>query len=206
MKIGVLGTGMVGETIASKLVALGHQVMIGSREASNPKSAAWVARAGAGARAGTFADAAEFGELLFNCTKGTVSLEALKMAGEPRLAGKVLIDVANILPVPAGGAPSLGEQIQRAFPSAKVVKTLNTVNCDLMVDAGKLPGPHSLFISGNDAAAKKQVRELLSSFGWKDVLDLGDITTASASEAYVALWVTLYRTLGTARFNVQLVR
>src|SRR5690348_13653876 len=133
MKIGVLGTGMVGQTIAGKLVALGHDAKMGARDAKNEKAAAWAARAGAKASHGTFADAAAFGEILFVCTNGAGTLAALRSAGD--LAGKILIDVSNLLDFSAGApAESLGEQVQREFPSAKVVKTLNTVNCALMVD------------------------------------------------------------------------
>jgi 8-hydroxy-5-deazaflavin:NADPH oxidoreductase len=206
MKIGVLGTGMVGEAIASKLVTLGHQVSMGSRTANNPRAQAWVARAGVGAGAGTFAEAAAFGELLFNCTNGVNSLEALRAAGGERLADKILIDVTNRL---AGAVPSpasLAEEIQQEFPAAKVVKTLNTVNCALMVNPASLPAAHSLFMSGNDAGAKGKVRELLASFGWKDVIDLGDLHTARATEGYVALWIALYKSLGTLSFNVAVVR
>ena len=206
MKIGVLGTGMVGEAIASKLVALGHDVMMGSRDAKNPKAIAWAKRAGAHAQAGTFADAAAFGELLFNCTQGANSVDALRSAGEKRLAGKVLIDVANILPPAQRGPESLGELIQKTFPQAKVVKALNTINSSLMVDASALPDSHTVFMSGNDADAKKRVRELLQAFGWKDIIDLGDIGTARATESYVSLWVGLWKALGTAQFNIKVVR
>jgi predicted dinucleotide-binding enzyme len=206
MKIGVLGTGMVGDAIASKLVALGHDVMMGSRDAKNPKATAWAKRAGAQAQAGTFADATAFGEVLFNCTHGANSVDALRSAGEKRLAGKVLVDVANVLPPAQRGPESLAELIQKTFPQAKVVKALNTINCSLMVDASSLPDSHSVFMSGNDADAKKRVRELLQAFGWKDIIDLGDIGTARATESYVSLWVALWKTLGTDQFNIKVVR
>jgi predicted dinucleotide-binding enzyme len=206
MKIGVLGTGMVGDAIASKLVALEHDVMMGSRDAKNPKAIAWAKRVGAHAQAGTFADAAAFGEVLFNCTHGANSVDALRSAGEKRLAGKVLIDVANILPPAQRGPESLAELIQKTFPQAKVVKALNTINSSLMADASTLPDSHTVFMSGNDADAKKRVRELLQAFGWKDIVDLGDIGTARATESYVSLWVALWKTLGTAQFNIKVVR
>src|SRR5262245_61657869 len=142
MRCGVLGTGIVGSTIASKLVELGHEVKMGSREAGNDKARVWVQSAGAGASEGGFSDAAAHGELVFNCTSGEHSLEALEQAGRENLDGKVLVDVANVLDfsqgrppiVGMGAADSLGEQIQRAFPDVKVVKSLNTVNCLVMVD------------------------------------------------------------------------
>ncbi|HVE82090.1 MAG TPA: NAD(P)-binding domain-containing protein, partial [Myxococcales bacterium] len=170
MKIAVFGTGMVGETIASKLVQLGHDVVMGSRTANNEKAAAWVKKAGKGASQGTFADAAKHGEIAFNCTAGVGSLEALKAAGADNLKGKVLLDLANPLDFSKGMPPrilvnsddSLGEQIQRAFPDTQVVKTLNTVNCLLMVDASRVAnGDHTMFMAGNDAHAKARVAEIL---------------------------------------------
>ena len=206
MNAGVLGTGMVGAAIASKLVSLGHSVAVGSRTADNAAATKWARGAGSRARAGTFADAAAFGEVLFNCTRGAASLSALRAAGAQNLNGKVLIDVANVLPPDQVGPRSLGEQIQDAFPAAKVVKALNTINCDVMVNPASVTGRHTVFVSGNDATAKQQTVALLESFGWVDVIDLGDITTARATEAYLPLWVALWRKLGTAAFNVAVVR
>jgi predicted dinucleotide-binding enzyme len=216
MKLGVLGTGSVGQAIGGKLVALGHEVKMGSRTATNEKAAAWVKTAGGGASQGTFADAAAFGELVFNCTSGAGTLEAARAAGEANLRGKVLIDVSNSLDFSHGFPPtlftgnsdSLGEQLQRALPETKVVKSLNTVNANLMVDAGSLAGgDHDVFVSGNDAGAKARVAEILRDwFGWKNVVDLGDITTARGTESYLALWVRLYGALKTPQFNIKLVR
>ena len=215
MKIAILGTGGVGETLGSKLVALGHEVRMGSRTANNEKAVAWTQKAGARASQGTFADAAAFGELLFNCTAGVASLEALKQAGTNNLKGKVLVDVANPLDFSKGMPPtlsvcntdSLGEQLQRAFPDVKVVKGLNTVAADIMVNPGLLSAPTDMFVSGNDAGAKKQVTQLLTEgFGWKSVIDLGDITTSRATEAYLIMWVRLYQSLGTPYINMKLVR
>ena len=215
MKFGVLGTGNVGATIGKKLVSLGHDVMMGSRTASNDKAAAWVKENGAKATAGTYADAAAFGEVLLNCTSGAGSLEALTAAGEKNLASKVLIDIANPLDFSKGMPPtlsicnadSLGEQIQRAFPQLKVVKTLNTVNCNVMVDPSRVPGDNTMFLCGNDKEAKGKVRELLvSTFGWKDVLDLGDITSARGTEMYLPLWLRMWGALQTPNFNIKVVR
>ena len=157
MKYGVLGTGMVGQALAGKLVALGHDVMMGSRDAQNPKAlrgqARWLAC--------TFAETAVFGEVLFNCTHGASSIDALRAAGEKQLAEKILVDVANILPPDTRGVESLGEQIQKAFPRTQVVKALNTMNCEVMVDVSKVAGSHTVFMSGDAAAAKKTVRALL---------------------------------------------
>jgi 8-hydroxy-5-deazaflavin:NADPH oxidoreductase len=206
MKIGVLGTGTVGNAIASKLVSLGHDVMMGSRTADNAKAAAWVRTAGAHGSVGTFADTAAFGELVFNCTQGAHSLAALSAAGGANLEGKIVADVANVLSTEGPGSESLGEQIQNTFPGAKVVKTLNTINSELMVNPHRLPESHTVFLSGNDAGAKTKVRELLQAFGWADTVDLGDIATARATEAYLPLWLALWRQLGTQTFNIKVVR
>lgn len=215
MKIAVLGTGMVGKAIGTKLVALGHEVRMGSRTADNAAATEWAAGAGSGASHGTFADAAAFGEAVFNCTQGEHTLSALEAAGAGNLAGKILLDLANPLDFSRGFPPrlsvcnddSLGEQVQRAFPAARVVKTLNTMNCMLMVDPSGLPGEHAVFTSGNDAAAKEQVAGWLRDwFGWQQVVDLGDITTSRGTEAWLLLWVRLYGALGTPQFNLRLVR
>ena len=216
MRIGVLGTGMVGRAIATKLADLGHEVKMGSRTAANESAAEWVASAGAGASQGTFADAAAHGELVFNCTAGEASLAALESAGAENLAGKVLVDVSNALDHSRGMPPglftssfdSLGEQIQRAFPDTRVVKALNTVNCEVMVEPSKVPGEHDVFLCGDDEAAKARVVELLQSFGWpaESVVDLGDLSSARGMEAYLLLWIRLWGALGTGHFNVKVVR
>ena len=214
MKIGVLGTGMVGGAIAGKLAALGHEVKMGSRTAGNEKAVAWVKTAGPNASEGTFADAAAFGELIFLCTAGQGSLAALDAAGKSNLDGKVVADVTNPLVFEKGKPPtlfvantdSLGERLQAAHPEAKIVKTLNTMNAHLMVDASKVPGEHDVFVGGNDAGAKAKVTELLRGFGWKNVVDLGDITTARGTEAYLLLWLRLWGVVGSADFNVHVVR
>lgn len=215
MKIAVLGTGMVGETIGTKLVELGHEVRMGSRTATNEKAAAWMKKAGAKASAGTFADAATFGELVFNCTLGSGSVEALVMAGEKNLEGKVVIDIANPLDFSKGMPPSLfvsntdslAEQLQRRFPKTHVVKALNTMNCAIMVNPRLLPEAHHTFVSGNDAGAKAKVKDLLKQFGWKDeeVVDLGDITTARGTEQLLPLWVRIWGATKNGTFNFKLV-
>ncbi len=215
MNVGVLGTGMVGNAIASRLVGLGHDVKMGSREAGNAKANEWVAEAGPKASEGTFADAATFGELVFNCTAGEHSIAALEQAGATNLAGKVLIDVANVLDFSGGRPPavgvgtqdSLGEQIQRAFPDVKVVKALNTMNCDVMVDPTKVPGEHDVFVCGEHSDAKAQVAGMLREFGWpaSHIVDLGGISAARGTEMYVALWLRLWGALGTGYFNIAVV-
>jgi predicted dinucleotide-binding enzyme len=216
MQIGVLGTGMVGKAIATRLVEVGHDVKMGSRTADNESAAEWVSEAGETASQGTFADAAAFGEVVFNCTSGGASLDALKAAGADSLTGKVLVDVANTLDFSQGRPPSLlvttkeslGEPIQEAFPEIRVVQTLNTMNCEVMVDPTLVPGEHDVFLSGNDERAKNTVRELLESFGWPadHILDLGDISTARGPEMYVVLWLRLWGVVGGPHFNIKLVR
>jgi hypothetical protein len=213
MKIGVLGTGMVGMTLAGKLASLGHEVRMGARDAKNEKAAAWAAAASAKASHGTFADAAAFGEIVFNCTNGAASLDALAAAGEENLRGKVLVDVANPLDFSHGMPPSiftgandsLGERIQKAFPQARVVKSLNTVNANVMADPGKLPWPTDIFVCGNDASAKADVTRLLNEFGWKFVIDLGDITAARGTESYLLLWLRLWGAFQTPHLNIHVV-
>ena len=213
MRIGVLGTGTVGRTIGSALLRHGHEVRLGSRTAGNEAAVAWAADVGGPASEGTFADAAGFGELLVNATAGAASLDALTMAGAEQLAGKVLVDVANPLDTSRGAPPtltvcnddSLGEQIQRAYPDVRVVKALNTVTAAVMVDPSLVDGAHTIFVAGDDDAAKAEVGELLQSFGWPagSILDLGDITAARGMEMYLALWLRLWGATGTPVLNVE---
>ncbi|MEM9462381.1 MAG: NAD(P)-binding domain-containing protein [Myxococcota bacterium] len=215
MKIGVLGTGMVGQRIADALVAKEHEVRMGSRTADNERAAEFVRRAGARASSGTFADAAAFGEWVFNCTAGVASLAALEAAGADKLGTKILVDLSNPLDLSQGFPPtlsivnddSLGEAIQRAFPKVRVVKTLNTMSNSIMVDPSQIPGEHEAFVSGNDPEAKAAVtRFLQEQFGWRGVIDLGDITTCRGTEAWLLLWTRLYAALGHADFNLHVAR
>ena len=215
-KFAVLGTGIVGQTLATKLIQLGHEVVMGARDASNERASVWAAAVDGSARTGTFRDAAEFGDVVVNATSGEGSLAALDTAGDENLAGKLIIDVSNPLDFSRGFPPSLsvattdslGEQIQRAHPLAKVVKALNTVNAYVMVDPGRVAGDHNLFIAGDDLEAKAATAELLTAFGWprSSIIDLGGITGARALEAYVIFWVHLYGSLGTGDFNVLVQR
>ncbi len=215
MNVGILGTGMVGTTIGSKLIQLGNNVKMGSRTADNPKAAEWVKSNGKNASNGNFKDAASFGNIIFNCTSGAGSLDALKAAEEKNLNGKILLDAANPLDFSKGMPPSLlvcntdslGEQIQRAFPQVKVVKTLNTVNCNVMVNPSLVPGDHDMFICGNDKDAKAEAAGILKNwFSWKSIVDLGDITAARAMEMYVIFWVRLWGALQTPFFNIKTVK
>ena len=215
MRIGILGTGVVGKTLGTRLVTLGDNVRMGSRTAGNEKAREWVEQSGDQASEGTFADAAAHGEMVFNCTPGMASLDALNAAGSKNLSGKILVDVSNPLDFSRGMPPTLsvcntdsvGEQIQRAFPATKVVKTLNTVTAMVMVDPALIPGVHTMFVSGNDSAAKAEVINLLKSgFGWKEVIDLGDIVGARAQEMFLPLWLRLYMTLQTPNVNIRVAR
>lgn len=216
MRIGVLGTGAVGKAIATRLMQLGHEVTMGSRSAGSAALAEWVDASGADARGGSFAEAAAGAELVFNCTAGIVSLEALEAAGADNLAGKTLVDVAVPLDFSQGMPPrlafcndeSLGERIQAAHPEARVVKTLNTVNSAVMVDPGRVRGEHAIFVCGDDGAAKAQVSALLQAIGWpaESIVDLGGIDAARATEMYLPLWLQLYGHFGDAEFNIALAR
>ena len=217
MKIAILGTGMVGNTIATKLVQLGHEVMMGSRTANSEPGQQWLRSVNNKGRIGTFSDAAAFGEIVFDCTSGANSIAALRQAGAANLRGKILIQVGNPLDFSKGMPPSLtvcntdsqGEQTQREFPDARVVKALNTVNCDIMVEPSRIPGDHNLIICGNDAAAKAEVTKYLSSwFGWKpaNIIDLGPISASRGTEMFLALWIRLFGLFGTPHFNIHIVR
>jgi predicted dinucleotide-binding enzyme len=213
MQIGVLGSGVTGQTIATKLVQLGHEVMIGSRDEANPSSVAWARDAGQHALYGTFMNAASFGEIIFNCTMGMYSLSALEMAGAESLNGKVLIDTSNPIDrstdrwtLTVCNTDSLGEQIQRAFPEARVVKTLNTVNANVMVDPAKLLERTDVFVSGDDIEAKATVVKILRDwFGWKQIIDLGGIESSRSVEMYVLLWHSLRNAISSQRFNIKVV-
>lgn len=226
MKIAVLGTGPVGRTLAARFATLGHEVVIGTRDVAgtmarsepdawgSPAFPVWLGEHPA-VRLADFAEAAAQAELVVNATNGAGSIEALTLAGADNLAGKVLMDVSNPLDFSRGMPPtlfvkdtdSLGEQIQRAFPDTRVVKTLNTMTVALQAEPAQLAGgDHSVFVSGNDADAKESVTALLKSLGHTDVIDLGDITTARGPEMYLPLWLRLWGSLGTPILNIKVVR
>ena len=216
MNIGVLGTGGVGRGIATRLVELGHVVAMGTRDPENPAARDWLRGVGTkrGARVATFAGAAAHGAMVVNATSGSASIAALTLAGERNLHAKVLLDVANPLDFSQGMPPtltvantdSLGEQIQRAFPDVRVVKSLNTVTVDVMVHPGRLPEEHTMFVAGDDVEAKATVGDLLRSLGWRSILDLGGIEAARGMEMYVLHWVNMRVALGTNAFNIKVVR
>lgn len=227
MDVAVLGTGIVGRTLAARLAELGHDVVIGTRDVDetlartepdamgNPPYAAW----GEGhpdVRLVTFPEAGAHGELVVNATSGAGSLAALEAVGAERLSGKVIVDVANALDFSQGRPPvlsvvntdSLGEQLQRAFPDARVVKTLNTMNALVMVEPSRVPGEHVVFLAGDDTAAKETVKGVLQGFGWSEgsIVDLGGIRSARGTEMYLPLWLSLWGALGTGDFNIGLMR
>jgi 8-hydroxy-5-deazaflavin:NADPH oxidoreductase len=227
MWIGILGTGMVGKAVAARLAGLDNEVLVGTRDPAttlareepdrygNPPFRVWLEQH-PDVKLGSFADAAAHGELLVNATAGEASLDALRLAGEANLAGKVLVDIANALDYSRGMPPtplvsttdSLGERIQGAFPAARVVKALNTMSAPLMVNPRQLAdGDHSVFVCGDDPEAKALVTGLLTDgFGWRDVIDLGDLSAARATEMVLPVWLRLWGALQVPMFNFKVVR
>ena len=216
MRIGVLGTGVVGCTIASKLVEIHHDVMMGSRTAHNDNAAAWTKVAGDRSSAGTFGDAAAYGELVFNCTSGSGSVAALTAAGANNLEHKVLVDVSNPLDFSNGFPPtlmvcnsdSLAEQLQRLIPKAHVVKAFNTMTAALMVNPALVAGQHNVFLAGNEPGAKDTVRGLMGDMGWTGdrIIDLGDIMAARGLEMFLPLWLQLMGATGSPNFNIAVLQ
>ena len=200
MKIAILGTGMVGNTIGIKLIRLDHHVMMGSRTAENEKAKAWVELNGTNASHGTFGDAVKFADIIFLCTKGEVTLDVLQMIDVNAFKNKTVIDVSNPLDFSRGMPPSLiisntnslGEEVQKLLPDAYVVKSLNIVNCEVMVNPKKTNGDPTMFLCGNNSDAKILVKKLLQDFGWNDIIDLGDITGARAMEMMLPIWLRIY--------------
>jgi len=217
MELAVLGTGSAGRTLAGRLAELGHHVSIGTRDPdatqARPDYADWAADHPQ-VRPATFGAAAAAAEVIINVTNGAAALDVLALAGADHLDGKVVIDVSNPLDFSQGMPPtlfvkdtdSLAEQIQRAFPGARVVKTLNTMNAEVMAHPDLLPDPGSVFVSGEDAAAKATASGLLTELGHTDVIDLGELATARGAEMLLPIWVRLVGVMGTARFNFKIVR
>jgi predicted dinucleotide-binding enzyme len=221
------GTGVVGQTIAEKLVSLGHDVKLGTRDVQSalsrkdkdnfgrPGLRDWI-KANASVQLETFETAASWAEFIVNATNGSGALPALELAGERNLVGKVLLDISNPLDFSKGMPPSLtvcntdslGEQIQRKYPDLKVVKSLNTTTAAIMVNPSLLPEDTSIFMNGDEADAKAKVKELLMSFGWKEdhIIDVGDITTARGTEQLLPIWVRLYGAFQNPMFNFKIVR
>jgi predicted dinucleotide-binding enzyme len=224
MKIGIIGTGGVGKAFAARLTGLGHEVMLGTRNVADTMqkkesgSVADFLAQNPKVKLGSFAEAAAFGGIVINVSKGEHSLEALKAAGEKNLEGKVLVDISNPLDFSKGMPPclipslsnttSLGEEIQKQLPRTKVVKTLNTMWNGLMLDPKLVAGgDHVNYISGNDAEAKKKVVGLLKEFGWREenILDLGDLSAARATEATLPIWLRVYGAKKSGAFNFKIM-
>jgi predicted dinucleotide-binding enzyme len=227
MQIGILGTGVVGQTLAAALAGKGHDVTIGTRDpratlardSANPPSKItfrdWQ-QANPKVKLATFSDAARFGEVLINATSGNGAVPALEGAGAEALGDKILLDVSNPLDFSQGFPPtltvcnpdSLAERLQRAFPPLRIVKTLNTTTAALMVNPAAVGGgDHTMFIAGNDIEAKIEVKRFLGEwFGWRDVIDLGDVSNARGMEMLLPIWVRLYGALGSPMFNFKIVR
>jgi 8-hydroxy-5-deazaflavin:NADPH oxidoreductase len=212
MKIGVLGSGMVAQALSARLAELGHDVVIGTRDAE--KLRGWQS-SNQRVRIASFAGTAAHGEMIFNATNGAASLQALALASAENLTGKILVDVSNPFDFSNGfppslfvcGTDSLAEQIQRALPYTKVVKTLNTVTARIMVYPQEVAGgDHHVFVSANDLDAKVQVIDLLRDFGWVNIFDLGDLSTARGTEAYLLLWVRLFGSMNTGMINVKIMK
>jgi predicted dinucleotide-binding enzyme len=226
MRIGILGTGSVGRALAEGFVGSGHDVMIGTRnveelmartepdQMGTPAFSAWHGTHGA-IPVGSFGEAGAYGELLVNSTLGSGSIDALTAAGAANVGSRIVIDTSNPLDLSTGFPPSLfvcntdslAERIQRAFPTARVVKAWNTMTSGLMTDPEALAaGDHTIPICGDDQGAKAEVTQLLRAFGWRDVLDLGDLTGAWAMEAYLMLWLRMFPVYGTSMVNAKIVR
>ena len=215
MKYGVLGTGDVGQRIATKLIKLGHEVMMGSRESKNEKAMNWAKENGPKAKYGTFAEAASFGENVFNCVKGVHSLEALSSAGVKNLKGKILIDLSNPYLYKDGHVSldpkysvttCLGEEVQKLLPDTKVVKTLNYLGSGLMTNPGVLAEPITGFYCGNDEKAKEVVNKILHDFGWTETYDLGNISMSRYTEMLGAFWVPVFGKQGNMNWGFRLVK
>lgn len=227
MKIAVLGTGMVGQTLAAALAAKGHEVMIGTRDVAKslatsepnafgmPAFGVWH-KANAAVSVGTFAQAGTFGDLIVNASNGSTALETLAQAKLEKAGNKILLDVSNDLDFSKGMPPKsaacdiagtgLAERIQAAYPNLRVVKSLNTMNAFVMVNPAMVPGDSTVFISGDDTEAKKRVGSILTAFGWTDIMDLGGIATARGVEMLLPLWLTTFGVLGQPAYNFKVVR
>lgn len=229
MKIAILGTGNVGQTFATKFIALGHEVMMGTRNVADTMGrkatdnygslpfAEWHT-SNTKVQLGTFAEAASFGEIVLNALQGAASVTAISTANTNDFDGKILIDISNPLDFSKGFPPtlleglhntnSLGEEIQKALPNTKVVKTLNTMWSGIMINPAMIGnGDHNVFVSGNDFDAKEKVKEILVSFGWtpSSILDLGDITTARGTEMWLPIWLRIYGATNNGAFNIKIV-
>lgn len=216
MKYAVLGTGMVGHTLATKLASLGHEVRMGARTADNEKAAKWAGAKGAHAAHGSFADVAVWADRVIFAVNGANIVEVAEIVGNAAVSDKTVIDVTNPLDMSKGMPPTLipqlsnttsaGETLQKKLPDARVVKTLNTMNHEIMVDPARVPGEHDVFLCGDDEAAKKSVVSMLSEFGWTNPIDLGPLAAARGMEGLMPFWLRMWGVVGNADFNYRIVR
>lgn len=216
MKYAVLGTGMVGHTLATKLVSLGHEVRMGARTADNEKAEAWAAANGAAAGRGTFADVATWADRVIFAVSGAKIVEVAGDVTDAAVSGKTVIDVTNPLDMSRGMPPTLipelsnttsgGEALQARLPGAKVVKALNTMNHLIMADPSRVPSDHDVFLCGDDADAKADVVAMLHEFGWTDPIDLGPLAAARGTEGMMPFWLRMWGAVGNADFNYRIVR
>jgi predicted dinucleotide-binding enzyme len=211
MKIGILGSGEVGQKLADGLVAIGHTVKMGTR--SPDKVSTWAARHGGKASVGSFSDAASFGEIAVLATSWEGTSSALQLAGAGNFSGKVVIDVTNPLDFSKGVPPRLavgrddsgGETVQRLLPGARVVKAFNIVGNPHMFRPDFPGGPPTMFICGSDGSAKKQATEILDAFGWETV-DIGGIEMSRLLEPLAMLWIMYYFKTGTGNHAFKLLQ
>lgn len=214
MKIGILGSGQVGQTLGSGFAANGHDVVIGSRDPHKPELRKWLKSANGHGAVGTLAEAAAHGDLLILATAGTAALDAIDAAGPSQFRDKILIDVTNPLEFNNGSAPglfvgltdSLGERVQRKLPKAKVVKAFNTMNATTMIKPKMREGLADVLVAGNDKAAKRAVGKLAAEFGWGQPIDLGGIENARWMEAWVPLWMRIANDQGSWKVALRILR
>jgi 8-hydroxy-5-deazaflavin:NADPH oxidoreductase len=226
-RIGILGTGSVGQSIAGKLAELGYEVTVGTRDVSKtranrertpmggPPFSEWH-KMHQKVKLETFGDAARSGEIMFMCTNGSATLDVLQQAGPNNFSGKTVIDISNPLDFSRGMPPSLlpgltntnslGEEVQKALPQAYVVKTLNIVSSEVMVNAKKSGGDPTMFVAGNNPAAKAEAAGILKQFGWSDIIDLGDISGARGMEMLLPIWLRTWGATKTGNFGFKIVR
>jgi len=199
MRVGVLGSGQVGQRLAAGFRGRGHEVMIGSRDPAKPELVRWLSGEGAGIEAGTFAAAAAHGELVVLAVLGNAAEQAIAEAGPENFSGKVVIDAMNPLDFSGGfppklsiaGQDSLGERVQRALPDARVVKAFNTIGSAYFVDPNFTEGDPTMLIAGDDEDAKRAVADVLADFGWSQTVDIGGIEGSRELEAICIAWVKI---------------
>ncbi|MEM9342065.1 MAG: NAD(P)-binding domain-containing protein [Pseudomonadota bacterium] len=216
MKYAVLGTGIVGHTLATKLASLGHEVRMGARADGNEKAVAWADANGEHAGQGAFSDVAAWADRVIFAVNGANIVEVADAVTDAAVAGKTVIDVTNPLDGSKGMPPTLvpelsntnsaGEALQARLPSARVVKTLNTMNHQIMVDPSRVQGEHDVFLCGDDDDAKKDVVAMLAEFGWTDPVDLGPLAAARGMEGLMPFWLRMWGAVGNADFNYRIVR